>query len=66
VSLKVPPESEAGRKLRLRGRGLPGSATEPAGDQLVELEIQAPTPQAAGQREAYEALRTVFKDWKRE
>ena len=42
VVLKVPAKSEAGRKLRLRGRGLPGA---PDGDQIVELEVLAPTPQ---------------------
>src|SRR5690606_16261029 len=39
VELKIPADSEAGRKLRLRGRGLPGT---PAGDQIVELEVLAP------------------------
>ena len=64
VELKIPQESEAGRKLRLRGRGLPGT---PAGDQLVELEIQAPTPHDLKQREAYEKIRDAFAgDWRRE
>jgi len=64
VELKIPQESEAGRKLRLRGRGLPGT---PAGDQLVELEIQAPTPHDIKQREAYEKIREAFAgDWRRE
>lgn len=63
VGLKVPPESEAGRKLRLRGRGLPaGAQPGSAGDQIVELEIQAPTPRDAGQREAYEKIREAFAD----
>jgi curved DNA-binding protein len=57
VELKIPPNSEAGRKLRLRGRGLPG---EPAGDQIVELEVTAPRPQSVGQIQAYEALRDAF------
>ena len=64
VELKIPKESEAGRKLRLRGRGLPGM---PAGDQLVELEIQAPTPHDLKQREAYEKIREAFaEDWRRQ
>jgi len=60
VELKIPPGSEAGRKLRLRGRGLPGAGGAPAGDQLVELEIQAPPPRTAAQTAAYEALRDAF------
>lgn len=63
VELKIPPNSEAGRKLRLRGRGLPG---EPAGDQIVELEVLAPRAHAAEQTAAYERLREAFgNDWRR-
>ena len=46
VDLKVPKGSQPGRKLRLRGRGLPGT---PPGDQLITLQIVAPpatTPEA--------------------
>ena len=60
VELKVPPGSEAGRKLRLRGRGLPGAGGQPAGDQIVELEILAPAPTNDAQRDAYAALRDAF------
>ena len=60
VELKVPPGSEAGRKLRLRGRGLPGAGGQPAGDQIVELEVLAPPPANDAQRDAYRALRDAF------
>ena len=63
VELKVPPDSEAGRKLRLRGRGLPG---KPPGDQIVELEVLAPNAHSDAQREAYRAMRDAFgDDWRR-
>jgi curved DNA-binding protein len=63
VELRIPPDSEAGRKLRLRGRGLPGT---PAGDQIVELEVLAPQATSEAQREAYATLRDAFgNDWKR-
>lgn len=63
VELKIPPNSEAGRKLRLRGRGLPGAQ---AGDQIVEIEVVAPRPQNVRQIEAYDALRNAFEtDWRR-
>jgi len=66
VGLKIPAGSEAGRKLRLRGRGLPGSNSAAAGDQLVELEIQSPAPRDDDQREAYERLRDAFGgEWRR-
>ena len=57
VGLKIPAGSEAGRKLRLRGRGLPGT---PQGDQIVELEITAPVPSNEEQTEAYRQLARVF------
>ena len=57
VDLKIPAGSEAGRKLRLRGRGLPGATP---GDQIVELEVLAPVPQNERQRSAYEDLKTAF------
>ena len=57
VELKIPAGSEAGRKLRLRGRGLPGPTP---GDQIVELEVVVPVPANERQRAAYEDLRAAF------
>ncbi|HET7125614.1 MAG TPA: DnaJ C-terminal domain-containing protein [Lysobacter sp.] len=63
VDLRVPPDSESGRKLRLRGRGLPGATP---GDQIVELEILAPKANSEAEREAYRGLRDAFgDDWRR-
>ncbi len=57
VELKVPADSDTGRKLRLRGRGLPGT---PPGDQIVELEITAPRAETEEQRKAYAKLAKAF------
>ncbi|WP_448243746.1 DnaJ C-terminal domain-containing protein [Pseudoxanthomonas mexicana] len=57
VDLKIPPDSDTGRKLRLRGRGLPGT---PPGDQIVELEVMAPRAETEEQRKAYAALGKAF------
>ena len=66
VELKIPADSEAGRKLRLRGRGLPGGAQGPDGDQIVELEILAPRAHDDAQRAAYATMRDAFgDDWRR-
>ena len=68
VELKIPANSEAGRKLRLRGRGLPNDPTgkQPPGDQIVELEVLAPRAHTDAEREAYERLRDAFgDDWRR-
>ena len=57
VELKVPADSDSGRKLRLRGRGLPG---KPDGDQIVELEVIAPVATNDEQRKAYKDLAKAF------
>ena len=66
VELKIPADSESGRKLRLRGRGLPGTGGAADGDQIVELEVLAPRAHTDAQREAYARMRDAFgDDWRR-
>jgi curved DNA-binding protein len=57
VELRVPAAAQSGQKLRLRGRGLPGS---PPGDQLVILRIVIPPAESPAAREAYERMRDEF------
>jgi curved DNA-binding protein len=58
VELKVPAGSASGKRLRLKGRGLPGAAP---GDQYVELAIQVP-PAADDRATAfYEDMAKRFK-----
>ncbi|KFN44668.1 DnaJ C-terminal domain-containing protein [Arenimonas oryziterrae] len=59
VELRVPADSDAGRKLRLRGRGLPGKPA--AGDQIVEIEIRAPKAETPAQRELYKQMAEAFR-----
>ncbi len=49
VDLKVPPGAQSGLKMRLKGRGLPGS---PPGDQYVLVQIATPPADSAA-REAF-------------
>ncbi len=42
VELNLPPHSNSGRTLRLRGKGLPAANGKPAGDLLVTLRIVLP------------------------
>ena len=66
VELRIPADSEAGRKLRLRGRGLPGGASGANGDQIVELEVLAPRAHDQAQRDAYLTMQEAFgDDWRR-
>ncbi len=60
VELKVPAGSDTGRKLRLRGRGLPGRAGAPAGDQIVELEVHAPRATTEAQQALYRQMAGAF------
>ena len=54
VQLKVPPGSQTGARLRLKGRGLPGT---PAGDQYVVLEIRTPAAESEDARALYERMK---------
>ena len=53
VDLTIPPNSQSGRKLRLRGRGIP--AAEP-GDLYAELKVVLPEATSEATRAAYQAL----------
>jgi len=44
VALKVPPGSNSGTTLRLKGKGLPARGATPAGDQYVKLCVVLPDP----------------------
>ena len=54
VELTVPAGAQAGQKLRLRGRGLPGT---PSGDQIVTIKLVAPAAQTPAAKEAYERMK---------
>lgn len=58
VELTIPAGSGAGRKLRLRGRGIPGAT---AGDFYFVLQIVLPPADADSDRAAYSALQAHFK-----
>jgi curved DNA-binding protein len=65
VELTVPAGAQSGQKLRLRGRGFPGS---PSGDQIVAIKLVAPSAQSARAKEAYERMKREFNfdpraDW---
>lgn len=53
VSLNIPANSQSGQKLRLRGRGLPGS---PPGDQYVVLQIVNPPADSVAARELFRRM----------
>jgi curved DNA-binding protein len=54
VAMQIPAGSQSGQKLRLRGRGLPGS---PPGDQYVQLKVVLPPATSAEAKALYEQMR---------
>lgn len=57
VQLTIPPGSTPGRRLRLKGRGLPG---HPAGDLYAVLHIALPPATTEDERQAYQAMAQAF------
>lgn len=61
LKLRIPPHSENGQQLRVRGRGLPHGKAGTRGDYYATLSIQLPTQIDAEERELWEKLRDVSK-----
>lgn len=53
IELTIPPNSQNGTKLRLKGRGLPGN---PAGDQYVVLQLVTPPAATEQAKELYQQM----------
>jgi curved DNA-binding protein len=58
--VKVPPGSSSGRKLRLKGQGMPGPKGQ-AGDLYATVRIELPKKLTKGERELFERLAEVSK-----
>lgn len=54
VEMRIPANAQSGQKLRLRGRGLPGSTP---GDQYIQLKIVVPPANSPEARALYEEMR---------
>lgn len=59
VRLKIPPGSQPGQILRLRGKGLPRAAGGARGDLLVTLRVQVPRGLSREERAHYEDLKRI-------
>ena len=57
VQLTIPPGSASGRKLRLKGKGLP---SDPPGDMYAVLGIAVPPADTPAAKDAYAALARTF------
>ena len=58
VEIKIPAGSNAGRKLRVKGRGLPGKTP---GDFYFVLKVTQPAATVDAEKKAYADLQTAFK-----
>ena len=59
VNVTVPPNSQVGKILRLKGRGMPG---EPAGDQYVSLSVVVPEAITDEQKKLYQSMSLLWSD----
>lgn len=59
VTLTVPPGTQSGQKLRLKGKGMPMPGSKDHGDLLAQVKIVVPRTLTDEQRELYERLRDL-------
>ncbi|HKL62516.1 MAG TPA: DnaJ C-terminal domain-containing protein, partial [Woeseiaceae bacterium] len=58
VDLTIPPNTAAGRKLRLKGRGLPGKTP---GDLYATVRIETPPANTEDEKTAYRRFADQFE-----
>jgi curved DNA-binding protein len=61
VTITIPPGTPSGRKLRLRGKGMPGRAGQESGDLLVRPQIEVPKTLTDEERTLFAQLRDASK-----
>lgn len=59
LKIKIPENSSSGKKMRLKGKGLPGKVR---GDQFVTLQIVTPPAKTEADKNFYEEMQKKF-DW---
>lgn len=59
VTLKIPERTEPGKKLRIKGRGLPAGSSSAQGDLFAKLKLRMPSELTAEQRKALETLQST-------
>jgi curved DNA-binding protein len=58
--MRIPPNSQSGQKMRLRGRGLPG---QQPGDQYIQLKVVVPPANSPEARALYDEMKQKFSDF---
>jgi len=62
IKLKIPAGVESGKKMRLKGRGLPSASSSMSGDQYVVLQIVTPPASSDEDKAFYQEMEKKF-DW---
>jgi len=62
VTVKVPPGSQSGRRMRLKGRGVPSLKGGAPGDLYLHLQVKVPEEASAEARAAAETLSRAYRD----
>jgi len=63
VKLKIPPASNSGNKLRIKGKGLVGKGEKASGDQIVTLQVNLPKEHSADAKALYQKLAECESDF---
>jgi len=62
IKLKIPEGAESGKKMRLKGRGLPSKSTSLTGDQYVLIQLATPPATTEEDKAFYQEMQKKF-DW---
>ena len=60
IKLTLPAGTQTGKKMRLKGRGLPG---QPVGHQYIVIQVHTPAANTPEEKQAYQAMQHVFATW---
>ena len=56
VSVKIPPGTQSGKKMRLKSKGIQKLGGYGYGDQIIGIHVETPTKLTSEQREIFESL----------
>lgn len=62
ISMKVPPKTQSGKTLRLKGKGMPGVKSKGSGDLYAKIKIVIPSDLSAEQEKHLKAFAKVYKE----
>ena len=61
ASVNIPPGTQPGAVLRLKGKGLPEFGSGRHGDLYLRIEVRVPEQLSSEERELYERLRSISR-----